>query len=71
MRKICAYCTSAGEVCLQGLGERSRTYVQSRITKLRENCLSEFEKHWNCLELNNQVSICMNAKYGMLTIFHP
>ena len=27
-----------------------------RITKLRENCLAEFEKHWNCLEYNNQVS---------------
>ena len=25
------------------------------ITKLRENCSSEFEKHWNCLEYNNQV----------------
>ena len=29
--------------------------VQFRITKLRENCLAEFEKHWNCLEYNNQV----------------
>lgn len=27
-----------------------------RITKLRENCLAEFDKHWNCLEYNNQVS---------------
>ena len=23
---------------------------------MRENCLQEFEKHWNCLEWNNQVS---------------
>ena len=22
---------------------------------MRENCLQEFDKHWNCLELNNQV----------------
>jgi NADH dehydrogenase (ubiquinone) 1 alpha subcomplex subunit 8 len=22
---------------------------------MRENCLAEFEKHWNCLEWNNQV----------------
>lgn len=22
---------------------------------MRENCLEQFEAHWNCLELNNQV----------------
>ena len=27
-----------------------------RITKLRENCLAEFDAHWKCLEMNNQVS---------------
>lgn len=24
---------------------------------MRENCLQQFEAHWNCLELNNQVSL--------------
>lgn len=31
----------------------SLTYVS--ITKMRENCLSQFDAHWNCLERNNQV----------------
>lgn len=26
-----------------------------RINKMRENCLQQFEAHWNCLESNNQV----------------
>lgn len=26
-----------------------------RITKMRENCLKQFDEHWNCLEVNNQV----------------
>ena len=26
-----------------------------RITKMRENCLKQFDEHWNCLEANNQV----------------
>jgi NADH dehydrogenase (ubiquinone) 1 alpha subcomplex subunit 8 len=26
-----------------------------RITKMRENCLKQFNEHWNCLEANNQV----------------
>ena len=25
------------------------------ISKMRENCLQQFEAHWNCLEMNNQV----------------
>ena len=25
------------------------------ITKMRENCLKEFDAHWQCLENNNQV----------------
>jgi hypothetical protein len=25
----------------------------SSITRMRENCLKEFEAHWNCLEHNN------------------
>src|ERR1700691_5348295 len=28
-----------------------------RITKMRENCLQQFDAHWNCLELHNQVCI--------------
>ena len=27
----------------------------ARITKMRENCLKQFDEHWNCLEANNQV----------------
>ena len=26
-----------------------------RITKMRENCLKQWDEHWNCLEANNQV----------------
>lgn len=40
-----------------------RLLPMNRITKLRENCLSEFEKHWSCLEYNNQAcslhSMCL------------
>lgn len=25
------------------------------IAKMRENCLQDFQKHWSCLEINNQV----------------
>ncbi|KAI0774580.1 NADH dehydrogenase, alpha subcomplex, subunit 8 [Fomes fomentarius] len=35
-------------------GRRVTRCAQDLITKLRENCLAEFEKHWNCLEYNNQ-----------------
>lgn len=28
----------------------------ARITKMRENCLKQFDEHWNCLEANNQVA---------------
>ena len=27
----------------------------ARITKMRENCLKQFDEHWSCLESNNQV----------------
>ena len=27
----------------------------NRVTKLRTSCLAEFDKHWACLENNNQV----------------
>jgi hypothetical protein len=26
-----------------------------RITKMRENCLQQFDAHWECLEKRNQV----------------
>lgn len=28
---------------------------------MRENCLQEFDKHWNCLELNNHVSAVLHC----------
>lgn len=31
------------------------------ISKLRENCLSEFQAHWNCLEKNNQVRLRLSG----------
>ena len=34
-------------------------FLVSRITKMRENCLKEFETHYNCLEMNNQVRISL------------
>jgi hypothetical protein len=30
---------------------------QIRITKMRENCLQQFDAHWECLEKRNQVCI--------------
>jgi hypothetical protein len=32
-----------------------------RINKMRENCLDQFDTHWNCLELNNQVQSCIRV----------
>ena len=26
---------------------------------MRENCLEQFEAHWNCLEMNNQVCVLL------------
>ena len=31
------------------------TLMVSRMAKMRENCLTEFDAHWRCLEYNNQV----------------
>lgn len=47
-----------------------------RITKMRENCLKQFDEHWGCLEANNQVCvyiqlICANAhtvRIGLLPV---
>ena len=39
-----------------------------RITKMRENCLSEWNKHWDCLENHNQVcTLCHRCVNGWLT----
>ncbi|KAI0303929.1 Ndufa8, NADH-ubiquinone oxidoreductase complex I 19kd subunit [Russula brevipes] len=42
-------------------GRRVTRCATDLISKMRENCLQQFEAHWNCLELNNQVclrSVC-------------
>ncbi|KAH0840155.1 Ndufa8, NADH-ubiquinone oxidoreductase complex I 19kd subunit [Lanmaoa asiatica] len=36
-------------------GRRVTRCATDLISKMRENCLEQFEAHWNCLELNNQV----------------
>jgi len=41
------------EHCLKE-GRRVTRCAASLIEKLRENCAQQFEKHWQCLELNNQ-----------------
>ncbi|OBZ70166.1 NADH-ubiquinone oxidoreductase 20 subunit, partial [Grifola frondosa] len=46
------------EHCLKE-GRRVTRCAMDLITKMRENCAQEFEKHWNCLELNNQA--CFRA----------
>ncbi|KAJ6486430.1 Ndufa8, NADH-ubiquinone oxidoreductase complex I 19kd subunit [Mycena vitilis] len=35
-------------------GRRVTRCATELITKMRENCLEQFEAHWGCLELNNQ-----------------
>ncbi|EKD03724.1 hypothetical protein A1Q2_01950 [Trichosporon asahii var. asahii CBS 8904] len=35
-------------------GRKVTRCAQAVITKLRENCLQEFDNHWKCLENNNQ-----------------
>ena len=39
-----------------------------RITKMRENCLKQFDEHWNCLEANNQVRSTLKYPRRLLTI---
>lgn len=35
---------------------------------MRENCLEQFEAHWNCMELNNQVcSLPLPVEAAQLT----
>ncbi|KAF8592113.1 NADH dehydrogenase, alpha subcomplex, subunit 8 [Ramaria rubella] len=35
-------------------GRRVTRCAADLISKLRDNCLKEFDAHWNCLEKNNQ-----------------
>ncbi|KAI0797056.1 NADH dehydrogenase, alpha subcomplex, subunit 8 [Abortiporus biennis] len=64
------------EHCLKE-GRRVTRCAQDLITKMRENCLKDFDKHWNCLELNNQeyymcrkperaLNKCMFEKLGLV-----
>ncbi|CAL1700194.1 unnamed protein product [Somion occarium] len=57
-------------------GRRVTRCAQDMITKMRENCLQEWDKHWNCLELNNHeyymcrkpertLNKCMFEKLGL------
>ncbi|RDB20160.1 NADH-ubiquinone oxidoreductase 20 subunit [Hypsizygus marmoreus] len=57
-------------------GRRVTRCATELITKLRENCLSQFDEHWNCLESNNQeyyrcrkpertLNACMFEKLGL------
>lgn len=33
---------------------------------MRENCLEQFDTHWNCLELNNQVyALSGNSQFSL------
>ncbi|KAJ7102652.1 NADH dehydrogenase alpha subcomplex subunit 8 [Mycena crocata] len=51
----------------------------ARITKMRENCLEQYESHWGCLEQNNHqyyrcrpaertLNTCMFEKLGLLKV---
>ncbi|KAG8218883.1 Ndufa8, NADH-ubiquinone oxidoreductase complex I 19kd subunit [Butyriboletus roseoflavus] len=57
-------------------GRRVTRCATNLINKMRENCLEQFEAHWNCLELNNQeyyacrkpertLNKCMFEKLGL------
>jgi len=41
------------EHCLKE-GRRVTRCTADILTKMRENCLGEFESHWKCLEMRNQ-----------------
>lgn len=47
-------------------GRKVTRCAQAVITKLRENCLQEFDNHWKCLENNNQVSCGCEVLAGAL-----
>ncbi|KAF9782261.1 Ndufa8, NADH-ubiquinone oxidoreductase complex I 19kd subunit [Thelephora terrestris] len=57
-------------------GRRVTRCAQDLITKMRENCLKQFDEHWSCLEANNQeyyrcrkpertLNKCMFEKLGL------
>ncbi|KAG1806504.1 Ndufa8, NADH-ubiquinone oxidoreductase complex I 19kd subunit [Suillus fuscotomentosus] len=57
-------------------GRRVTRCATDLINKMRENCLEQFDAHWNCLELNNQeyyacrkpertLNKCMFEKLGL------
>ncbi|EDR00951.1 uncharacterized protein LACBIDRAFT_186286 [Laccaria bicolor S238N-H82] len=57
-------------------GRRVTRCATDLITKMRENCLQQFESHWECLERNNQeyhlcrkpertLNSCMFEKLGL------
>ncbi|KAJ7248483.1 hypothetical protein C8J57DRAFT_1139903 [Mycena rebaudengoi] len=60
-------------------GRRVTRCATDLITKMRENCLEQFESHWGCLELNNQqyyrcrpaersLNSCMFEKMGLVKV---
>ncbi|KAJ6560293.1 Ndufa8, NADH-ubiquinone oxidoreductase complex I 19kd subunit [Mycena capillaripes] len=60
-------------------GRRVTRCATELITKMRENCLEQFESHWGCLELNNQqyyrcrpaeraLNSCMFEKLGLVKV---
>ncbi|KAE9407206.1 NADH dehydrogenase alpha subcomplex subunit 8 [Gymnopus androsaceus JB14] len=60
-------------------GRRVTRCATDLITKMRENCLSQFSEHWNCLERNNQeyylcrkpersLNACMFEKLGLTKV---
>ncbi|KAF9238815.1 Ndufa8, NADH-ubiquinone oxidoreductase complex I 19kd subunit [Melanogaster broomeanus] len=57
-------------------GRRVTRCAADLINKMRENCLEQFDAHWNCLEMNNQeyyacrkpertLNKCMFEKLGL------
>jgi len=63
------------EHCLKE-GRRVTRCAQDLISKMRDNCLKEFDAHWECLEWNNQkynmcrkpertLNKCMFEKLGL------
>ncbi|KAF5371314.1 hypothetical protein D9758_004203 [Tetrapyrgos nigripes] len=57
-------------------GRRVTRCATDLINKMRENCLSQFQEHWDCLEKNNQeyylcrkpertLNACMFEKLGL------
>lgn len=45
----------ATDLCVSSISCLFTSEKAGRINKMRENCLEQFDAHWNCLELNNQV----------------